>query len=39
MHETPSLSDPSRDLLTKSSMTVRKAVRVLPLPVGEQSRR
>ena len=39
MQETPSSRDPSRDLLTRSSMTVRNAVSVFPLPVGEQSRR
>ena len=38
-HWTESGSVPSREPRTKSSMMVRKAVRVFPDPVGEQSRR
>ena len=35
-HCTASGSEPSRDLLTRSSIIVRNAVRVFPDPVGEQ---
>lgn len=39
MHWTESLSVPSNDFLTRSSIIDKKAVRVFPEPVGEQSRR
>ena len=39
MHCTESLSVPSKDFLTKSSIIDKKAVRVFPEPVGEQRRR
>ena len=39
MHWTESLRVPSSDFLTRSSIIERNAVKVLPEPVGEQSRR
>ena len=39
MHCTVSGRVPSRDFLTRSSMIDKKAVMVLPDPVGEHSRR